>query len=268
MSVYVQYAPYDLRGGDWDSAREGAAADRHRDARASMRRGCRRSCSLRRRSRPPISKRTYGFTGGHIHHGELALDQLYVMRPLLGWAQHRTPIAGLYLCGAGTHPGGGHQRRQRRERRARGDQGSRRPPLTMSRGMTPLVRRRNGHGCDERLRNGSARDGQCGAVVAGGAAHGRGGIIAATRHDFRVRARLARRRTRAPRHDFSRLPIGVAPPRVPSLPHGRTPRRRLAPQPAPRRVAARSSGSPGASRTSTSSRTTSCCRIRRRCASR
>ena len=50
---------------------------------------------------------TYGLTGGHILHGEPSLDQLFTMRPVLGWAQYRTPIAGLYLCGAGTHPGGG-----------------------------------------------------------------------------------------------------------------------------------------------------------------
>jgi phytoene dehydrogenase-like protein len=49
----------------------------------------------------------YGLTGGHIFHGELALDQLFTMRPLLGWARYRAPIHGLYLCGAGTHPGYG-----------------------------------------------------------------------------------------------------------------------------------------------------------------
>ena len=49
----------------------------------------------------------YGLTNGHIHHGELALDQLFTMRPILGHAQYRTPIDGLFLCGAGTHPGGG-----------------------------------------------------------------------------------------------------------------------------------------------------------------
>ena len=49
----------------------------------------------------------YGLTSGHIHHGELALDQLFTMRPILGCAQYRTPIDGLFLCGAGTHPGGG-----------------------------------------------------------------------------------------------------------------------------------------------------------------
>jgi phytoene dehydrogenase-like protein len=50
---------------------------------------------------------TYGLTGGHPMHGEPALDQLFVTRPLLGWARYRAPVAGLYLCSAGTHPGGG-----------------------------------------------------------------------------------------------------------------------------------------------------------------
>jgi phytoene dehydrogenase-like protein len=49
----------------------------------------------------------YGLTGGHIFHGELALDQIFTMRPLLGWARYRTPIDGLFLCGSGTHPGTG-----------------------------------------------------------------------------------------------------------------------------------------------------------------
>jgi phytoene dehydrogenase-like protein len=47
----------------------------------------------------------YGLTGGHIHHGELALDQVFTMRPTLGWADYGTPIGGLFLCGSGTHPG-------------------------------------------------------------------------------------------------------------------------------------------------------------------
>jgi phytoene dehydrogenase-like protein len=49
----------------------------------------------------------YGLTGGHPLHGEPSLDQLFTMRPVLGWAQYRAPIDGLFLCGAGTHPGGG-----------------------------------------------------------------------------------------------------------------------------------------------------------------
>jgi phytoene dehydrogenase-like protein len=52
-------------------------------------------------------ERTYGLTGGHPSHGEPALDQLFVARPLLGWGRYRAPVAGLYLCGAGAHPGGG-----------------------------------------------------------------------------------------------------------------------------------------------------------------
>jgi phytoene dehydrogenase-like protein len=52
-------------------------------------------------------ERTYGLTEGNIFHGDLSLEQLFFMRPVAGWAQYRTPIAGLYLCGAGAHPGGG-----------------------------------------------------------------------------------------------------------------------------------------------------------------
>jgi phytoene dehydrogenase-like protein len=56
---------------------------------------------------PKDLEETYGLTGGHIFHGELALDQFFTMRPLLDWARYRTPIANLYLCGSGTHPGDG-----------------------------------------------------------------------------------------------------------------------------------------------------------------
>jgi phytoene dehydrogenase-like protein len=56
---------------------------------------------------PRDLEETWGLTGGHVLHGEHALDQLFTMRPLLGWARYRTPIAGLYLGGSGTHPGGG-----------------------------------------------------------------------------------------------------------------------------------------------------------------
>jgi phytoene dehydrogenase-like protein len=52
-------------------------------------------------------EREYGLTGGSIFHGELSLDQMFFMRPLGGWAEYRTPIRGLYLCGSGAHPGGG-----------------------------------------------------------------------------------------------------------------------------------------------------------------
>jgi phytoene dehydrogenase-like protein len=55
---------------------------------------------------PADLERDYGIAGGHIFHGELALDQLLTMRPVLGYAQYRAPIDGLYLCSGGTHPGG------------------------------------------------------------------------------------------------------------------------------------------------------------------
>ncbi len=56
---------------------------------------------------PQDLETTYGFTGGHIFHGELALDQLFTMRPVLDWARYKTPIRGLFLCSSATHPGNG-----------------------------------------------------------------------------------------------------------------------------------------------------------------
>jgi phytoene dehydrogenase-like protein len=56
---------------------------------------------------PADLERVYGLTGGHPFHGEPSLNQLYVTRPLLGWSRYRGPVKGLYLCGAGAHPGGG-----------------------------------------------------------------------------------------------------------------------------------------------------------------
>ena len=52
-------------------------------------------------------ERLLGLTGGHALHGEMTLDQLFVFRPVLHYSDYRTPVGGLYLCGAGTHPGGG-----------------------------------------------------------------------------------------------------------------------------------------------------------------
>ena len=106
MSIHVQYAPYRLREGDWSSRRE-ALGDAAVKALASL---CPDLPGLivgRRILTPLDIEQTYGSAGGHIFHGEHALDQLYAARPLLGWARYRTPVAGLYLCGAGTHPGGG-----------------------------------------------------------------------------------------------------------------------------------------------------------------
>lgn len=106
MSIYVQYAPYKLREGDWNSRRE-AFADNAIDVLAQYAPDLKSLIVARQVITPLDLEQTYGLSGGHIHHGEQALDQFFTFRPLIGWAQYRTPIQGLYLCGAGTHPGGG-----------------------------------------------------------------------------------------------------------------------------------------------------------------
>jgi phytoene dehydrogenase-like protein len=106
VSAYVQYAPYHLRGTTWDAERDRLAGVATRTI-ARYAPGFESSIVAREVITPLDLERTYGLTGGHIFHGELALDQWFVTRPLLGWARYRTPIANLYLCGAGTHPGTG-----------------------------------------------------------------------------------------------------------------------------------------------------------------
>ena len=106
LSAYVQFAPYQLRDRTWDEERENLA----RTAVDTIERhapGLRSLIVAQQIITPLDLERTYGLTGGHIFHGELALDQMLTMRPLLGWGQYRTPIRDLYLCGSGTHPGTG-----------------------------------------------------------------------------------------------------------------------------------------------------------------
>jgi phytoene dehydrogenase-like protein len=106
LSIYAQYAPYRLREGDWESQRD-ALGDLVMAQLATVMPDLKSRVVAGEVLTPPDLERRYGLTGGHIFHGEHTLDQLYAMRPVLGWAQHRTPVRGLYLCGAGTHPGGG-----------------------------------------------------------------------------------------------------------------------------------------------------------------
>jgi phytoene dehydrogenase-like protein len=106
MSVYVQYTPYRLKTGSWKE-RSGEVGDATTRLIEEHALGF-SSLVLGRQVLTPLDlEETYGLTGGHPSHGEPALDQLFVTRPLLGWARYRSPIAGLYLCSAGTHPGGG-----------------------------------------------------------------------------------------------------------------------------------------------------------------
>jgi len=106
MSVYVQYTPYELKTGDWDARRNelGDTVLRLLDEYAP---GLSSLVVGRQVLTPLDLERTYGLTGGHPSHGEPSLNQLFTMRPALGWSRYRARVPGLYLCGAGAHPGGG-----------------------------------------------------------------------------------------------------------------------------------------------------------------
>jgi phytoene dehydrogenase-like protein len=106
LSAYVQFAPFKLREGNWDTRRKelGDAVINTLATYAPNLPGLVEGIQV---ITPKDLETSYGFTGGHIFHGELALDQLFTMRPVLDWARYKTPIRGLFLCGSGTHPGNG-----------------------------------------------------------------------------------------------------------------------------------------------------------------
>ena len=106
MSLVFQYAPYSLRGADWETCRESVAdvAIRTLEAVAP---GIGKLVTARQVLTPVDLEREYGLTGGHPLHAEPALDSFFLWRPLLGHARYRMPLDGLYLCGSGAHPGGG-----------------------------------------------------------------------------------------------------------------------------------------------------------------
>ena len=114
MTCFVQYVPYKLRlgarpgtgDGDWDEHRE-LLGDRVVKKIAEYAPNVPGAIEARQVLTPLDLERTYGLTEGNIFHGDLNLEQLLFNRPVAGWSQYRTPIAGLYLCGAGAHPGGG-----------------------------------------------------------------------------------------------------------------------------------------------------------------
>src|SRR5215472_12247731 len=105
MSIYMQYAPYKLKG-DWEVQR-GALGDAVMKTLAQYAPNLPELVVARQVITPKDLEDSYGLTAGQIFHGELALDQFFTMRPLLDWARYRTPIENLYLCGNGTHPGVG-----------------------------------------------------------------------------------------------------------------------------------------------------------------
>lgn len=106
MSIFVQYAPYALREGTWDHLRD-AFADRCFEVLDEYAPNFKRSVLDRQVLTPVDLERVFNLTGGNIFQGAMTLGQLFAFRPVPGWADYRTPIAGLYLCGAAAHPGGG-----------------------------------------------------------------------------------------------------------------------------------------------------------------
>jgi phytoene dehydrogenase-like protein len=106
MSMFVQYAPYDLRDGSWDDRRE-EFADRCFDLLDGYAPNFKRSVIDRQVLTPLDLERVFNLTGGNIFQGAMTPGQLFAFRPVPGHARYETPLRGLYLCGAAAHPGGG-----------------------------------------------------------------------------------------------------------------------------------------------------------------
>ncbi len=106
LSLFVQYAPYRLKEGNWDEIKE-SFADRCLQEIARYAPNVPGSVIHRQVLSPVDLERTFGLTGGNIFQGAMPLHQLFNLRPVAGWSDYRTPIRGLYLCGSAAHPGGG-----------------------------------------------------------------------------------------------------------------------------------------------------------------
>ena len=106
LTLFGGHAPYELDGANWDEERN-RFGDTVLDTLTEFAPDLKEHVIERQVLAPPDLERIYGLPQGHIFHGELALDQLFFMRPVPGYADYRTPVRGLYLCGSGAHPGGG-----------------------------------------------------------------------------------------------------------------------------------------------------------------
>jgi phytoene dehydrogenase-like protein len=106
IGIFLQYAPYTLAEGSWDELRE-PFADRVFEIIEEYAPGFSEMVIHRQVLTPLDLERRFGITRGNIFHGEMSVDQMFVMRPVAGWAKYKTPVSGLYLCGSGAHPGGG-----------------------------------------------------------------------------------------------------------------------------------------------------------------
>jgi phytoene dehydrogenase-like protein len=106
LTTFVQYVPYRLQDGNWDDVRD-TLGDKVIEIIGRYAPNVPGAVVGRDVITPLDLERRFGITEGNIFHGDIRLDQLFFMRPLPGWAHYRTPFDGLYLCGSGTHPGGG-----------------------------------------------------------------------------------------------------------------------------------------------------------------
>jgi phytoene dehydrogenase-like protein len=106
MGIFLQYAPYTLRDASWDDLRE-PYGDRVLEVIGEYAPNMRNIVAERQVLSPLDLERRFGISGGNIFHGEMSLDQMFVLRPVAGWARYKTPVRGLYMCGSGAHPGGG-----------------------------------------------------------------------------------------------------------------------------------------------------------------
>jgi phytoene dehydrogenase-like protein len=106
MSIFVQYAPWQVNGG-WTDARREQVGDTVIDTLAEYAPNLKRAILHRQVVTPADIERLTGLSEGNIFQGELALQQLFFLRPAPAWARYRTPVRGFYQCGSGTHPGGG-----------------------------------------------------------------------------------------------------------------------------------------------------------------
>ena len=107
MSMFIQYFPYKLRNGQSVDQAKNAFADRCFDILSEYAPNFKRAVIDRQVLAPVDIEQRYGLTGGNIMQGAMALNSLFFMRPVGGYANYRTPVKNLYLCGAATHPGGG-----------------------------------------------------------------------------------------------------------------------------------------------------------------
>jgi phytoene dehydrogenase-like protein len=107
LSCFCQFFPYAVKGRSWDDGLREQIADRIIDKLAEYAPNIKDAVIARQMLSPLDLERRFGLTGGNIFHGDMMPDQSFNLRPISGYADYRTPLAGLYLCGSGAHPGGG-----------------------------------------------------------------------------------------------------------------------------------------------------------------